>query len=117
MIVELARDRLIGGMHDRVGLPLREPTGRSVDLRRRFLDVAIGVIDALWHAVVADREMDEAALRLRAPIAVGRHVDAAHRVGLVPHSGGVDADRDVVNGGLHFIAHGMISFGRLRPEA
>ena len=57
MLVELAGDRLVGGAHDRVGLPLREPSGRGVDQCRRLLDIAIGVIDALRHAIVADREM------------------------------------------------------------
>jgi hypothetical protein len=32
----------------------------------------------LKHAVIADREMDEAALRLSAPIAVGGHLDFGH---------------------------------------
>ena len=84
MLVELAGDRLVGRAHDRVGLPLREPPGRGVDQGRRLFDIAIGVVDALWHAVVADREMYEAALGLRSPIAVGRHLDLAHRVGLAP---------------------------------
>ena len=96
VLVELAGDRLVGGAHDRVRLPLREPPGRGVDQRRRLLDIAVGVIDALRHAIVADREMHKAALGLRAPVAVGRHVDAAHGVGLVTPAGGVDADRDVV---------------------
>ena len=87
MLVELAGDRLVGGTHDGVRLPLRQPAGRGIDQCRRLLDIAVGVIDALWHPVVADREMDEAALRLRPPIAVGRHLDLAHRVGLAPHSG------------------------------
>ena len=97
MLVQLARDRLVGGAHDRVGLPLREPPGRGVDQRRRLLDIAIGVIDALRHAIVADREMHEAALSLRAPVAIGRHLDFAHRVRLAPCSGRVDADRGLVH--------------------
>src|SRR5260370_41219435 len=70
--------------------------------------MAIGVINALRHPVVADREVDEAALRLRPPIAVGRHLDLAHRVGLAARSGCTNADRDVVQMGrglgVHVIA-------------
>jgi hypothetical protein len=68
------------------------------------------VIDALRHAIVADREMHKAALGLRAPVAVGRHVDAAHRVRLVTLAGGVDADRDVAQGGMLLAFHGIVSF-------
>ena len=110
MLVQLAGDRLVGGAHDGVRLPSRQPPGRGVDQRRRLLDVAVGVIDALRHAVVADREMHQAALRLRAPVAVGRHVDAAHRIGLVTLAGGVDADRDVVQDGMRLVVHGIVSF-------
>ena len=117
VVVEQAPDRLVGGAHDRAGLPLRQAAGRRIDQCRGLFDIAIGVIDALWHAVVADREMHQAALGLRAPIAVGRHLDFAHRVGLVPLPGGANADRDLVNGGLHLVAHDMISFGEWGPEA
>jgi hypothetical protein len=64
VIVELACDRLVGGTHNGVGLPLRQPSGGRVDQCRRLLDIAIGVIDRLWQAIVADREMEEAPLGL-----------------------------------------------------
>src|SRR4029077_2394270 len=105
--VELAPDRLVGSAHDGLRLPLRQPPCRGVDRCSRLLDIAIGVIDALWHPVVADREMDEAALRLRPPIAVGRHLDLAHRVGLAPCSGRVNADRDIVRFGMGLVVHVM----------
>jgi hypothetical protein len=31
MLVEQAFDRLVGGTHDRVRLPLRQPAGRGID--------------------------------------------------------------------------------------
>jgi hypothetical protein len=84
--------------------------GHGVDQRRRLLDVAVGAIDALRHAVIADREMHKAALGLRAPVAVGWHVDAAHGVRLATLAGGVDADRDVAQGGMLLAFHGIFSF-------
>ena len=39
-------------------------------------------ITAVGHAVVADREVVQRALGLRAPVAVGGHLDRAHAVGL-----------------------------------
>ena len=113
MLIQLARDRLVGGAHDRVGLPLRESPGLGVDQRRSFLDKAIGVVDALRHAIVADREVQKAALGLRTPIAIGGHVDAAHGIRLVTLAPGLDADRDVAQGGLFLTIHGVSpSMGR-----
>ena len=96
MLVEHAFDCLVGGMYDRVRLPLGQPAGCGIDQCRRLLDIAVGVVNALWHSIVTDREMDEAALRLRPPIAICRHLDLAHRVGLAPHPRRVDADRGLV---------------------
>src|SRR5205085_274576 len=51
VFIELSGDRLIGGAHDGVRFPLRQPSGGGVDQRRRLLDIAVGVIDALRHPV------------------------------------------------------------------
>ena len=65
---------------------------------------------------------NKAALGLRAPVAVGRHVDAAHRIGLVTLAGRVDADRDVPQDGdaldIHvaFAFHGL-TCNRVRPPS
>jgi hypothetical protein len=98
VIVELACDRLVGGMHNGVGLPLRQPSGGRVDQCRRLLDIAIGATDRLWQPIVADREMDEAPLGLRPPVAVavGRQLDLVHRVSLSPHPGPANTDREIV---------------------
>src|SRR5256885_3006763 len=58
--------------------------------------------------------MHQAALCLRAPVAVGRHVDAAHRISLVTLAGGVDADRDVMQERMCLVAHIMVSLPWVR---
>jgi len=68
------------------------------------------VIDALRHTVVADREMHEAALSLRAPVPVGRYVDAAHGIGLMTLAGGIDADPGIAQGGMLSVIHGIVSY-------
>src|SRR6516165_7152976 len=105
MGIELARNGLVGCTHDRLRFPLRQSFRRGIDQCRCLLNVAIGVIDALWHLVVADGEMDEAALRLRSPIAVGGYLDIAHRIGLAPHSGRIDADRDLTQDRISLLVH------------
>ena len=120
MLVQLAGDRLVGGARDGIRLPLRQPPGGRIDQRRRLLDVAVGVVDALRHAIVADREMHQAALRLRPPVAVGRHVDVAHRIGLATLASGVDADRRVVQHWMILMIHGTVSchlIDSARPSA
>src|SRR6516162_6345643 len=103
MVVELAGDRLVGGANDGLCLPLRQPPGRGVDQRSRLLDIAIGAINSLRHPVVADREIHQAALRLRSPIAVGRDFDFAHRVGFAPGSSRTNANRDIVRFGMGLV--------------
>src|SRR5277367_6843539 len=49
--------------------------------------------------------MNQAALRLRAPVTVGRHVDAAHRIGLVTLAGSVDTNRDVTQDRMLLVIH------------
>src|SRR5947209_18999076 len=84
MFVELARNRLFGGADDRPGLLLGQPAGRLVDQRARLLHIAIGVINRLWHTVIADRKMMERTLGLCAPVSVGRYIDPAHTVEFLP---------------------------------
>src|SRR5215831_1311649 len=109
MVIKLAGNRLVGRARDGVRLPWWEPPRRGVDKRGRFLDVTVAVIDTLRHPVVADGEMHQAALRLRAPVAVGGHVNAAHRIGLVPLTGGVDTEGNVVQDGMRLVFHRVVS--------
>ena len=53
-----------------------------VDLGRGALDDAERADDRSRHALLADAEIAARALGLRAPIAVGRHLDRAEGVGL-----------------------------------
>jgi hypothetical protein len=57
--VEPARDHLVGGLDDGGGALGVEPAGVLVDQGGGLLDVAVGVVDRLRHAVVTDREVDQ----------------------------------------------------------
>src|SRR6266571_3050613 len=70
-------------------------TGTGVHDSRRLLHIAVGVIDLLGHAVVADVEVLEAALGLGAPVPIGRNLNVAEAVELPPHPGGIEADGQV----------------------
>jgi hypothetical protein len=95
VVVQRAGDHLVGDAGDQVGFPARQAALAAVDERGGLLDVAVGVVDGLGHAVVADGEVDQGPLRLGAPVPVGGHLDGAHRVRFAAGAGGVDADRDV----------------------
>ena len=76
----VAGDHLVGGRVDRRGPRGIEPSGCLVDQRRRLLHVPVGVVDGLGHVVIADREVDQRPLGLRAPVVLGRYLDRAHRI-------------------------------------
>jgi hypothetical protein len=80
ILVKLARDGLVRRTNDGLLLPSGQTASLMVDESARFLHVAIGVVDGLWHAVVADGEVLQGTLGLGAPVAVGRHHDLAHAV-------------------------------------
>src|SRR5690606_3025124 len=94
--VELAADDLVGGHDDRLGEVRVEPAVGGVHERSGLLHVAVGVVDGLRHAVFADREVDQRPLRLRAPVALGRDLDGAHRVVLDAGAARAGADRDPI---------------------
>jgi hypothetical protein len=95
--VQLAADDFAGDPADQVGLPSGQPPGAGVDDRGSLLDVAVGVVDGLGHAVVADIEVDQRPLCLRAPVVVGRDLHLAERVALGPGARGLQPDRHVVD--------------------
>jgi hypothetical protein len=106
--VEVARDRLVGHPADQVGLPLLEPAGAGVHRRGSLLDVAVGVVNRLGHAVVADVEVGQRALRLGAPVVLGGYLDVAEGVGLGAGAGGVESDREIEDRwGVLFGCHGL----------
>ena len=80
-IVELAGDHFGRGRGDRLAELLVELAELHVGLRRRLLQQAEGADQRDRHALAADLEILQRPLGLRAPIAVGRHLDVAHGIG------------------------------------
>ena len=93
--IEGPADHLVTHPLDQLPLPGRQPPGPGIYQGRRFLYVAVGVVHLLRHLVVADVEVLQAPLGLRPPVPVGRHLHRAQAVELLPHPGGLQADRQV----------------------
>ena len=85
VIVELAVDHLARGAGDRAGPAAIEQAEPLVGFRRGELDDAHRAHERLRHSFSADAEILPRALGLRAPVAVGRHLDRTERVGLGAH--------------------------------
>ena len=109
VFVELAGDHLVGGPDDRIGAALLQSPGACVHQGSCLLHIAIGVVRRLRHEIVATRKVLKRSLGLRAPIAIGRHLDSADAVELLTFTGRLDADRQVLQrwmtGVLVTIAH------------
>jgi hypothetical protein len=86
MIVELAVDHLARGADDGAGAALVDQPKLAVGFRRRQLDDAERANDRHRHPVMADPEILPGAFGLRAPVAIGGHLDRSKTVGL--HAGG-----------------------------
>jgi hypothetical protein len=84
VVVEPSGRDLAGGLLDRRGEIGRQAV-RAVDPRGGLLDVAERVDDLERHAL-ADVEVLDRALGLRAPQSVLGHLDLAHAVALGPHT-------------------------------
>ena len=84
--VELARDDLVGRTHDEVGDVGGQLAELAVRLRRTLLEDAEGTDHRAppHERVTPDGEVLDAALCLRAPVAVGGDLDGAHRVRFGP---------------------------------
>ena len=80
MVVELAVDHLLRGLDDRLADLRVEPLQFHVGFGSGALDDAERTHDGERLLLPAYLEIAERALRLRAPIAVGRHFDRAERV-------------------------------------
>ena len=81
MIVEAAIGDLPRRARDGLGEVRVEDAQRRIGLGRRPLDQAERADQRRRHALLADREIADRALCLRAPVAVCGHVDRAHRIG------------------------------------
>ena len=97
--VECASDNLIRHASNELSLPPRRRTDFGVDQRGGLLDVRVGATDLDRHPVVADGEVDERALRLRAPVVFGGDVDGPHRVGLGAEAGCARPDSKIKHAG------------------
>ena len=82
MIVELARDHLVGGLHDGRRDVLGQQAELGVHLGGGPLEQAEGADHLGREALPGDLEVLEGALGLRAPVAVRGHLDGAHAVRL-----------------------------------
>src|SRR5262245_6422162 len=81
MLVELAVDHLLRGGNDGPADLWLEPLQRHVGFGGRALDDTQRADDRLGLSLPTDLEIAEAALRLRAPVLVGGHLDAAEAIG------------------------------------
>ena len=84
MVVELAVDDFLRRLDDRLAELRVEPAELHVGFGRGALDDAERAHDRQRLLFPADLEIAERALRLRAPVAVGRDLDRAERIGLGP---------------------------------
>ena len=81
MLVELARDHFIARLHDELRLVGGQLAEILIDQRGGFLEDAERANHLARHDVVADIEMKQRALCLRAPVLIGGHFNLAHRIG------------------------------------
>jgi hypothetical protein len=91
---------------DQLSLPGGQPSGGGVDSGGRLFHIAVSVVHLGGHAVMVDVEMLQAALGLRAPIMVGRHLDIAQAVELPAHAAGVQTYWNMKNLGCFSISNG-----------
>ena len=81
VIVQLAVDHLLPRIGDRLAEVFFQGAERDIGQGRGALLNAESADERQWHALAADLEVAEAALRLGAPVTVGRYRDGAHAVG------------------------------------
>jgi hypothetical protein len=87
VVVELAGEDLVRGADDELGLVAREVAIGCVHQGAGLLQLPEGAHHLDRHLVVADCEVMQGALGLRAPVAIGGDVDRPHGVGLGPGRG------------------------------
>ncbi len=88
LAVHFAAGDFVGRFHDRIADFLVQQFEFHVGERGSFFQQAKGVDQRQRHGLAADAEILQAALRLRAPVMVGRHIDRPERVGFGAHVGG-----------------------------
>ena len=85
MPVQNAVRHLLGSARDRVGEVRLQMALLAIDPRRGELDDAERAHQRQRHGLGADPEILQAALGLRAPVAIRRHLDRAEGIGLDAH--------------------------------
>ena len=82
MLVELAVDDLLRRRDDGLAELCVKPTERHIGFGSGALDDTQSADDRLGLLLPADLEIPQAALGLRTPVAINRHLDAAKAIGL-----------------------------------
>src|SRR5580658_4775645 len=52
------------------------------------------MVQFLWHPVISNGKMYQAALGLRTPVMIGWHVDDSHGIAFLPFSGNMESNGD-----------------------
>ena len=81
LVVQLAGDDFVRRLHDELGFVGRKLAQILIHQRARFLENAEGADQFRRHGVASNVEMQQRALRLRAPVNIGRDFDLSHAVG------------------------------------
>ena len=80
VLIEGAADDFIAHSFDEGALPNGKAVMAGIDNRRGLLDITVRVINLVRHSIMTDVEVDQAALGLRTPVAVGRDHHGAEAV-------------------------------------
>src|SRR5271154_738825 len=81
MVVEFSLDYLLGGLYHKLGFLRRQLAEFLVHFRAGALEQAECANDGARHPIEPDCEVQQRALGLRAPVAIGGDLDRAHAVG------------------------------------
>ena len=81
LVVELAGDDFVGGLHDQLGFVGGKLAQILIHQRAGFFEHAKGADQLRRHGVAANVEMQQGTLRLRAPVNIRRDFDLSHAVG------------------------------------
>src|SRR4029077_10556894 len=84
-VVMLAGQNFVAGLRDQLVLLIAQPVAGTVCFRNSFLQNGIGRDHLPWDQVLANAEMFERALSLRAPQLVSGNIDFAETISLLAH--------------------------------
>src|ERR1700733_6543251 len=81
LVLQLAGNHFVGSLHDQLRLVCRQLAQVLVHQRARLLEDAESANEFRRHGVAPNVEVQQRALRLRAPVDIGRDLDLSHAVG------------------------------------